>query len=141
MAAQAKHRERFFQLADVFLSSTLVPAYTVAAFAKRFARLALTASPSGDQQHAKQSSTGRTVEVARLFPLYLRVVGLAGVGSIGSALDHRPFGCRCHDCNCLCAQPAAEAPCLYGPPAPAATLSSSTCRCQCSHKRGKQCRR
>ncbi len=44
---QAKHRERFFQLADVFLSSTLVPAYTVAAFAKRFARLALTASPAG----------------------------------------------------------------------------------------------
>jgi U3 small nucleolar RNA-associated protein 19 len=46
-AVQAKHRERFFQLADVFLSSSLVPAYTIAAFAKRFARLALTASPAG----------------------------------------------------------------------------------------------
>lgn len=45
---QAKHRERFFQLADVFLSSSLVPAYTIAAFAKRFARLALTASPAGE---------------------------------------------------------------------------------------------
>ena len=44
---QAKHRERFFQLMDVFLSSNLVPAYTVAAFAKRFARLSLTASPAG----------------------------------------------------------------------------------------------
>ena len=45
---QAKHRERFFQLADVFLSSSLVPAYTIAAFAKRFACLALTASPAGE---------------------------------------------------------------------------------------------
>lgn len=44
---QAKHRERFFQLMDVFLSSNLVPAYTVAAFAKRFARLSLAASPAG----------------------------------------------------------------------------------------------
>ena len=44
---QAKHRERFFQLMDVFLSSNLVPAYTVAAFAKRFARLSLAAPPAG----------------------------------------------------------------------------------------------
>jgi hypothetical protein len=44
---QAKQRARFFQLVDVFLSSSLIPAYTVAAFAKRFARLALTASPAG----------------------------------------------------------------------------------------------
>lgn len=48
LSDQAKQRARFFQLADVFLSSSLVPAYTVAAFAKRFARLALTASPAGD---------------------------------------------------------------------------------------------
>lgn len=44
---QAKQRVRFFQLADVFLASGLVPAYTAAAFIKKFARLALTASPAG----------------------------------------------------------------------------------------------
>ena len=47
---QARHRSRFFQLADVFLSSQLVPAYTMAAFAKRFSRLALTAPPAGKVQ-------------------------------------------------------------------------------------------
>ncbi|KAG2488616.1 hypothetical protein HYH03_012789 [Edaphochlamys debaryana] len=46
-AFSARSRSQFFRLADLFLSSTLVPAYTVAAFAKRFARLALTASPPG----------------------------------------------------------------------------------------------
>ncbi|KAK9836980.1 hypothetical protein WJX81_004282 [Elliptochloris bilobata] len=46
-AFQARQRARFFELADVFLSSGLVPAYTAAAFAKRFARLALTAPPAG----------------------------------------------------------------------------------------------
>ena len=44
---QAKYRSRFLQLADVFLASSLVPAYTIAAFIKRFARLGLTASPAG----------------------------------------------------------------------------------------------
>ncbi|KAK9824409.1 hypothetical protein WJX72_010079 [[Myrmecia] bisecta] len=43
----AKNRVRFFQLADVFLASGMVPAYTAAAFAKRFARLSLTAPPAG----------------------------------------------------------------------------------------------
>ena len=43
----ARYRLKFLQLTDVFLASSLVPAYTVAAFAKRFARLALTAPPSG----------------------------------------------------------------------------------------------
>lgn len=43
----AKHRAQFFALADVFLSSGMVPAYTAAAFAKRFARLALRAPPAG----------------------------------------------------------------------------------------------
>ena len=43
----ARHRLKFLQLTDVFLASSLVPAYTVAAFAKRFARLALTAPPAG----------------------------------------------------------------------------------------------
>jgi U3 small nucleolar RNA-associated protein 19 len=38
---------QFFKLADIFLASGLVPAYTAAAFAKRFARLALRAPPSG----------------------------------------------------------------------------------------------
>ncbi|XP_039327816.1 nucleolar complex protein 4 homolog isoform X1 [Saimiri boliviensis] len=40
-----KYRARFFRLADVFLSSSHLPAYLVAAFAKRLARLALTAPP------------------------------------------------------------------------------------------------
>ncbi|XP_058137166.1 nucleolar complex protein 4 homolog [Dasypus novemcinctus] len=40
-----KYRARFFHLADVFLSSSHLPAYLVAAFAKRLARLALTAPP------------------------------------------------------------------------------------------------
>ncbi|XP_036290219.1 nucleolar complex protein 4 homolog isoform X2 [Pipistrellus kuhlii] len=40
-----KYRARFFQLADLFLSSSHLPAYLVAAFAKRLARLALTAPP------------------------------------------------------------------------------------------------
>lgn len=35
---QAKYRARFFQLADAFLASSMVPAYTAASFAKRFAR-------------------------------------------------------------------------------------------------------
>ena len=41
------HRLRFFQLADIFLASPMVPAYTAAAFAKKFARLALSAPPAG----------------------------------------------------------------------------------------------
>eukprot|EP00794_Sanderia_malayensis_P008231 gene8231-9113_t len=39
------YRERFFVLTDLFLTSTNLPAYVVAAFVKRFARLSLTASP------------------------------------------------------------------------------------------------
>ncbi|XP_045700390.1 nucleolar complex protein 4 homolog isoform X3 [Phyllostomus hastatus] len=39
------YRARFFHLADLFLSSSHLPAYLVAAFAKRLARLALTAPP------------------------------------------------------------------------------------------------
>lgn len=42
-----KYRARFFHLADLFLSSTHLPLYLVAAFAKRLARLALTAPPTG----------------------------------------------------------------------------------------------
>uniref|UniRef100_H3CE75 Nucleolar complex associated 4 homolog n=1 Tax=Tetraodon nigroviridis TaxID=99883 RepID=H3CE75_TETNG len=42
-----KYRARFFHLADLFLSSSHLPAYLVAAFVKRFARLALTAPPAG----------------------------------------------------------------------------------------------
>jgi U3 small nucleolar RNA-associated protein 19 len=45
-AFRSRHRLRFFQLADVFLASGLVPAYTAAAFAKRFARLALRGPPA-----------------------------------------------------------------------------------------------
>uniref|UniRef100_A0A6J0T7G3 Nucleolar complex protein 4 homolog n=1 Tax=Pogona vitticeps TaxID=103695 RepID=A0A6J0T7G3_9SAUR len=42
-----KYRARFFRLLDLFLSSSHLPAYTVAAFAKRLARLALAAPPDG----------------------------------------------------------------------------------------------
>ncbi|XP_060641650.2 nucleolar complex protein 4 homolog [Anolis sagrei] len=42
-----KYRTRFFRLLDLFLSSSHLPAYLVAAFAKRLARLALTAPPDG----------------------------------------------------------------------------------------------
>ncbi|XP_038054848.1 nucleolar complex protein 4 homolog [Patiria miniata] len=41
-----KYRARFFHLANLFLSSTYLPAYLVAAFAKRLSRLALTAPPT-----------------------------------------------------------------------------------------------
>lgn len=43
----SRHRLRFFQLTDIFLASGLVPAYTAAAFAKKFARLSLLVSPPG----------------------------------------------------------------------------------------------
>ncbi|XP_008323014.1 nucleolar complex protein 4 homolog [Cynoglossus semilaevis] len=42
----AKYRARFFHLANIFLSSSHLPVYLVAAFAKRLARLALTAPPT-----------------------------------------------------------------------------------------------
>ena len=65
---QARQRTRFFELADVFLSSGLVPAYTAAAFAKRFARLALTAPPAGAQScsdvSANQAHSNMTVYIA-----------------------------------------------------------------------------
>uniref|UniRef100_A0A674C6X2 Nucleolar complex associated 4 homolog n=1 Tax=Salmo trutta TaxID=8032 RepID=A0A674C6X2_SALTR len=41
-----KYRARFFHLANLFLSSTHLPVYLVAAFAKRLSRLALTAPPA-----------------------------------------------------------------------------------------------
>lgn len=41
-----KYRARFFHLASLFLSSSHLPVYLVAAFAKRLARLALTAPPT-----------------------------------------------------------------------------------------------
>ena len=43
----ARHRRQFFELLAVFLRSTHLPAYLVAAFAKRLARLALSAPPHG----------------------------------------------------------------------------------------------
>lgn len=42
-----KYRARFFYLADLFLMSTHLPAYLVAAFIKRLSRLALSAPPHG----------------------------------------------------------------------------------------------
>ncbi|KAK2193493.1 hypothetical protein NP493_12g07026 [Ridgeia piscesae] len=41
-----KYQARFLFLTDLFLTSTYLPGYLVAAFAKKFARLALTAPPS-----------------------------------------------------------------------------------------------
>ncbi|KAG7498188.1 nucleolar complex protein 4-like [Solea senegalensis] len=41
-----KYRARFFYLANLFLSSSHLPVYLVAAFTKRLARLALTAPPA-----------------------------------------------------------------------------------------------
>ncbi|XP_030625514.1 nucleolar complex protein 4 homolog [Chanos chanos] len=41
-----KYRARFFHLANIFLSSTHLPVYLVAAFIKRLSRLALTAPPT-----------------------------------------------------------------------------------------------
>ena len=43
----SRHRKRVFELLDTFLASTYVPAYLAAAFAKRLARLALSAPPAG----------------------------------------------------------------------------------------------
>ena len=43
----AKYRARFFQLVSLFLTSSYLPSYLVCAFAKRFARLSLTAPPAG----------------------------------------------------------------------------------------------
>lgn len=43
----ARYRAKFLQLTDIFLASSMVPAYTAAAFAKRFARLALSVPPAG----------------------------------------------------------------------------------------------
>jgi U3 small nucleolar RNA-associated protein 19 len=43
----ARHRRQFFELLEVFLRSTHLPAYLAAAFAKRMSRLALSAPPHG----------------------------------------------------------------------------------------------
>lgn len=53
---QARQRVRFFELADACLASGMVPAYTAAAFIKRFARLALTSIPTGDPELLQHSS-------------------------------------------------------------------------------------
>ncbi|GAA6097477.1 nucleolar complex protein 4 homolog [Tachysurus ichikawai] len=42
-----KYRARFFHLTNIFLSSSHLPVYLVAAFIKRLSRLALTAPPTG----------------------------------------------------------------------------------------------
>lgn len=41
-----KYRARFFYMSDLFLSSSHLPSYLVAAFVKRLARMALTAPPN-----------------------------------------------------------------------------------------------
>ncbi|XP_064612394.1 nucleolar complex protein 4 homolog [Liolophura sinensis] len=42
-----KYKARFFHLADLFLTSSHLPAYLVAAFAKKLSRISLTAPPHG----------------------------------------------------------------------------------------------
>ncbi|CAG9467623.1 unnamed protein product [Pedinophyceae sp. YPF-701] len=42
-----RQRGQFFRLADMFLNSPMVPAYSAASFAKKFARMALAAPPHG----------------------------------------------------------------------------------------------
>ncbi|XP_077996175.1 nucleolar complex protein 4 homolog B-like [Glandiceps talaboti] len=42
-----KYRARFFYLTDLFLMSTYIPSYLVAAFVKKLSRLSLTAPPTG----------------------------------------------------------------------------------------------
>ena len=46
-AFHVSNRKGFFELLDIFLKSTALPAYLAAAFAKRLARLALAAPPAG----------------------------------------------------------------------------------------------
>ena len=108
---QAKHRERFFQLMDVFLSSNLVPAYTVAAFAKRFARLSLAAPPAG---------VCYPMALACMVPRLdapPSIIACAGLHDTLQDLVHQHTqssvlgllcmayvavcACRCHDCNCV----------------------------------------
>eukprot|EP00892_Ulva_mutabilis_P007570 jgi/Ulvmu1/5185/UM021_0202.1 len=43
----ARYRVKFLQLVDIFLASSMVPAYSAAAFAKKFARLSVVAPPVG----------------------------------------------------------------------------------------------
>lgn len=43
----ARYRVKFLQLVDVFLASSMIPAYSAAAFAKKFARLSVSAPPNG----------------------------------------------------------------------------------------------
>lgn len=43
----ARYRVKFLQLVDIFLASSMVPAYSAAAFAKKFARLSVSAPPVG----------------------------------------------------------------------------------------------
>ena len=43
----ARYRVKFLQLVDIFLASSMIPAYSAAAFAKKFARLSVSAPPVG----------------------------------------------------------------------------------------------
>lgn len=64
-AFRAKHRKRFFDLMDLFLKSPLLPAYVAAAFIKRFARLALSAPPSGTRLATAAASSRMRTPPAR----------------------------------------------------------------------------
>lgn len=83
---QAKHRARFWALADAFLASGMVPAYTAAAFVKRLARLALAAPPAG-----ALLALGFIHNIVRRHPATMQLLhrpprgGLAAVGAAAAA--------------------------------------------------------
>ena len=143
---QAKHRERFFQLMEVFLSSNLVPASTVAAFAKRFARLSLTASPAGMCHlwprvhglcalHSVMACAGLHNTLRDLVHPHIRrsVLGLHCMAYVAVC------ACRCHDCNRFCAQPAAPASRLHRAAARTVLHSCSGTGSLCRCNRAQQC--
>lgn len=91
LAPQAKHRARFWALADAFLASGMVPAYTAAAFVKRLARLALAAPPAG-----ALLALGFMHNVVRRHPATMQLLhrpprgGLAAVGAAAAGAAPTP---------------------------------------------------
>ena len=86
----ARHRVRFLELADIFLASGMVPAYTAAAFIKKFARLALTAPPAGEKEAlvllaARVNLTGWPLACACELPQLHELWGQR----LSTALNHR----------------------------------------------------
>ncbi|KAH9503912.1 Nucleolar complex protein 4 [Bulinus truncatus] len=79
----AKFRSRFFHLADTFLSSTHLPSYLVAAFAKRLSRLSL---------HAPASAVHIIIPfIFNLIALHPSLEILLGRNDTPNALSSDPF--------------------------------------------------